>query len=133
MRSCGRQIAVKSNPKLWEKIKNSVKKGDMGGPSGKWSARKAQITVARYKKAGGSFKGKKSNCNSLTKWSNEKWGYISKSGNKTKRGRYLPLKVRKSLTQKERSIENKRKGSRRGQRVSYSKSVNRKMRKAKIY
>ena len=51
-------------------------KGSKGGPSGKWSARKAQLLVAKYKKSGGKFKGKKSKCNSLAKWSREEWGYV---------------------------------------------------------
>lgn len=126
-------IAKKSNPKLWESIKNKVKAGSKGGPPGKWSARKAQISVAEYKRRGGKYIGKKSTSNSLTKWSREKWDYISPSSRKTKKGRYLPEKVRKSLTKKERTIENKRKGSRRGKWVSYSKSVAKKMKKAGIY
>ena len=131
--SRGGKVAVKSNPKLWERIKNRVKAGSKGGPKGKWSARKSQLLVKAYKSAGGKFKGKKSRNNSLSKWSREKWDYINKSGRKSKRGRYLPEKVRKSLTAKERKIENRRKGSKRGKRVSYSKSVAKKMRRHKIY
>ena len=77
-RKCGSQIAVKSNPALWERVKNKVKRGSKGGPSGKWSARKAQLSVALYKKSGGRYKGSKSKCNSLSKWSREKWGYTGK-------------------------------------------------------
>jgi hypothetical protein len=127
------KVAVKSNPKLWERIKNRVKAGSKGGPKGKWSARKSQLLVKAYKSAGGKFKGKKSRNNSLSKWSREKWDYINKSGRKSKRGRYLPEKVRKSLTAKERRSENRRKGSKRGKKVSYSKSVAKKMRRHKIY
>ena len=131
--SRGGKVAIKSNPKLWERIKNRVKSGSKGGPKGKWSARKSQLLVKAYKSAGGKFKGKKSRNNSLSKWSREKWDYINKSGRKSKRGRYLPEKVRKSLTAKERRSENRRKGSKRGKKVSYSKSVAKKMRKHKIY
>jgi hypothetical protein len=131
--SRGGKVAIKSNPKLWERIKNRVKAGSKGGPKGKWSGRKSQLLVKAYKSAGGKFKGKKSRNNSLSKWSREKWDYINKSGRKSKRGRYLPEKVRKSLTAKERKIENRRKGSKRGKRVSYSKSVAKKMRRHKIY
>jgi hypothetical protein len=131
--SRGGKVALKSNPKLWERIKNRVKAGSKGGPKGKWSARKSQLLVKAYKSAGGKFKGKKSRNNSLSKWSREKWDYINKSGRKSKRGRYLPEKVRKSLTAKERRSENRRKGSKRGKKVSYSKSVAKKMRKHKIY
>lgn len=132
-RSSRGKIAVKSNPRLWESIKKKVKAGSKGGPKGKWSARKAQLLVAQYKAKGGKFKGKKSSRNSLTKWSREKWDYISKSGRKSKRGRYLPEKVRKSLTPSEKRRENRKKGSKRGKWVSYSKSVNKKMKKHKIY
>ena len=132
-RSSRGKVSVKANPRLWESIKKKVKAGSKGGPKGKWSARKAQLLVAQYKSRGGKFKGKKSSRNSLTKWSREKWDYISKSGRKSKRGRYLPEKVSKSLTPAEKRRENKKKGSKRGKWVSYSKSVNKKMKKHKIY
>jgi hypothetical protein len=139
-KSCSRRSANRSNPLLWKRIVTSVKAGDKGGEPGSWSARKAQLAVFYYKKRGGSYTGPKSSCNSLSKWSKEQWGYIgpvdrgdrSKYGEKSKSGRYLPLKVRRSLTKKEKSIENRRKGSRRGEWVSYSPSVLKKMRKYKI-
>jgi hypothetical protein len=129
----GGKVSTKANPRLWESIKKKVKAGSKGGPKGKWSARKAQLLVAQYKAKGGKFKGKKSKNNSLSKWSREKWDYVSKSGRKSKRGRYLPEKVRKSLTPAEKRRENKKKGSKRGKKVSYSKSVHKKMKKYKIY
>jgi len=125
-------VAVKSNPKLWKSIVKRVKAGSKGGPKGKWSARKAQISVAKYKSAGGKYKGKKSKSNSLTKWGKEKWDYISPRSRKTKRGRYLPEKVRRSLTPSEKRRENRKKGSKRGKWISYSRSVSKKMRKYKI-
>jgi hypothetical protein len=125
-------IAVKSNPKLWESIKNKVKKGSKGGKPNLWSGRKAQIAVLEYKKRGGKYKGKKSSRNSLTKWSREKWDYINPRSRKSKKGRYLPEKVRKNLTSREKRIENRRKGSRRGKWVSYSPSVAKKFKKYKI-
>ena len=131
-RSSGK-VSTKANPRLWESIKKKVKAGSKGGPKGKWSARKAQLLVAQYKAKGGKFKGKKSKHNSLSKWSREKWDYISKSGRKSKRGRYLPEKVRRSLTPAEKRRENKKKGSKRGKNVKYSRSVNKKMKKYKIY
>ena len=125
-------VAIKSNPKLWKSIVKRVKAGSKGGPKGKWSARKAQISVAKYKSAGGKYKGKKSKSNSLTKWGKEKWDYISPRSRKTKRGRYLPEKVRRSLTPSEKRRENRKKGSKRGKWISYSRSVSKKMRKYKI-
>ena len=126
------KIAIKSNPKLWESIKNKIIKGDKGGPPGKSSARKMQLAVLEYKKRGGKYKGSKSKKNSLTKWSKEKWDYINTTSRKTKKGRYLTEVIRKSLTKKEKQIENKRKGSKRGKWISYSKSVSKKFKKYKI-
>ncbi len=130
--SRGGKIAIKSNPKLWERIKKRIKAGSKGGPKGKWSARKSQLLVKAYKRSGGKFKGRKSRSNSLTKWSREKWDYISPRSRKSKRGRYLPEKVRRSLTPAEKRRENRRKGSKRGKWISYSRSVTKKMRKYKI-
>jgi hypothetical protein len=132
-RKCGSRISKKSNPKLWESVKKKVLKGSKGGPVGKWSARKAQLSVMEYKKRGGKYIGKKSKCNSLQKWGKEDWGYVKGSNPKKHKGRYLPKKVRESLSKKERNIENKRKGSKRGKWIPYSKSVSKKMKKYKIY
>lgn len=123
---------IRTNPKLWEEVKRKVLRGSKGGPANKWSARKAQLSVLEYKKRGGSYKGKKSPRNSLIKWTREKWDYISPSGRRSKRGRYLPEKVRRSLSPREKRVENKRKGSKRGQWISYSPSVLRKMREKGI-
>jgi len=118
--------ATRSNPTLWERVKKEVTRSAKGGPVGKWSARKAQRAVSLYKQRGGGYKGKKSASNSLARWTRQKWGYISPG---KKSGRYLPLAVRKSLTPRERRIENRRKGTRKGERVPYSKSVSKKLRK----
>ena len=126
------KTATRSNPKLWESVKKSILKGSKGGPAGKWSARKAQLSVALYKKKGGRYIGKKSKDNSLAKWTREDWGYVKGSDHKKHRGRYLPKIVRDNLTPRERRIENRRKGSKRGKWVKYSPSVTRKMRKYKI-
>lgn len=93
--------AKKSNPGLWKRIVSSVKAGTKGGNAGQWSARKAQLAVQRYKKAGGGYKGEKESSNSLSKWTKEEWG--TKSGKPSlKTGeRYLPKAARESLTSKE--------------------------------
>ena len=126
-------VTQRTNQAMWTKIVKQVKKGSKGGPANSWSGHKAQLATSLYKSRGGKYKGSKCTNNSLTKWSREKWGYVKGSNPKKHRGRYLPEKVRKMLTPRERSIENRRKGSRRGVHVKYSPSVNRKMRKAKIY
>ena len=132
--SCKNKVAVKKSPELWSKLKNKIQKGSKGGPSGKWSARKSQLLVAAYKKSGGKFKGKKSPCNSLTKWSKEDWNYVGGKGSDSKKhkGRYLPKAVRSRLSPAQKASENKRKGSKRGKHVPYSKGVVKLMHKEHI-
>lgn len=122
--------AKRTNEALWDKVKKKVLNGSKGGKKGVWSARKAQLAVLMYKNMGGKYYGKKSKQNSLVKWTLEKWNYICP---KCGKGRYLPEVVRNHLSQKEKMEENKRKGSNKGKRISYSNSVNRKMRKYRIY
>ena len=45
-----------TKPTMRKGIFNSVKAGSKGGSPGQWSARKAQLVAARYKKAGGGYK-----------------------------------------------------------------------------
>ena len=121
---------------MWKRIVASVKSGSAGGRPGQWSARKAQLATARYKKAGGGYKGKKSSSNKLSKWSKQKWDYVSKGDKKKprkKRGRYLPESVRKSLSPSEKSATNRKKraASAKGkQKAKYSKKVAGKVRRA---
>ena len=123
-------IAIKSNPKLWEEVKNKVIRGSKGGPPGKSSARKMQIAVAEYKARGGGYKGKKSPRNSLVKWTKEKWrtksGKPSTQGPKATGERYLPTKAIKSLSAKEYAATSaaKRKGTKAGKQfVKQPKTV----------
>lgn len=94
-------VAKKKNPQLWSRIVSSVKSGSKGGNPGQWSARKSQLAVKKYKESGGGYIGKKSNDNSLKKWTDQKWR--TKSGKPSlKTGeRYLPEKAIKSLSKKE--------------------------------
>ena len=121
---------------MWKRIVSSVKSGSSGGRPGQWSARKAQIATKRYKKKGGGYKGAKSSSNSLSKWSKQKWDYVSKGDEKkprAKRGRYLPESVRKSLSASEPSATNrkKRQASAKGkQKAKYSKTVAKKVRRS---
>jgi hypothetical protein len=128
--------AKKTKEAMWKRIVASVKAGSKGGRPGQWSARKAQLATARYKKAGGGYKGKKSSSNKLTKWSKQKWDYVSKGDKKkprAKRGRYLPESVRKSLSSSEKSATNRRKraASAKGrQKAKYTKKIAAKVRRA---
>lgn len=128
--------ATKTKPALWKRIVSSVKAGSKGGRAGQWSARKAQLATARYKKAGGGYKGAKKSSNKLSKWSKQKWDYVSKGDSKkprAKRGRYLPESVRKSLSKSEKAATNRRKraASAKGkQRAKYTKKIARRVRRA---
>ena len=128
--------AKRTNPKLWEKVKKQVLRGSKGGPSGRWSARKAQLSVRLYKSRGGSYRGKKSPRNSLTKWSREDWGYVkggrTKSKSRKPYGRYLPRKVREHLSKSAKRAENRRKGSKSGKWVPYGREVRKLMHKYKV-
>jgi hypothetical protein len=126
----------RTKPKLWKSIVARVKAGSKGGRRGVWTARKAQLATARYKKAGGGYRGRKSSKNSLTKWSKQDWGYVSKRDAKkprAKRGRYLPKKVRESLTKGQKAYTNrkKREATKKGRtRASYTKRVAKRVRRA---
>ncbi|MBN4094901.1 hypothetical protein [Methylobacterium sp. OT2] len=112
--------AKKTDPKLWDKVKTQVTKSEKGGKPGQWSARKAQIATAEYKKEGGGYAGKKSADNHLQQWTDEEWG--TKSGKESgKTGeRYLPKKARESLTDTEyaASTAKKRADTRKGKQFS---------------
>ena len=73
--------AKKTDPKLWDKVKKEVTDGDKGGKPKQWSARKAQMATAEYKKEGGGYDGAKADDNHLSHWTKEDWG--TKSGAKS--------------------------------------------------
>jgi hypothetical protein len=114
------ETAERTDPKLWEQVKKKITAGDKGGEKGEWSARKAQMAVAEYKKQGGGYKGKKDADNSLHQWSEEDWG--TKSGKKSgdTHERYLPKKAREALTDKEyaRTTAKKRADTKKGKQHS---------------
>jgi hypothetical protein len=94
-------VAKKSNPALWSRIVSSVKAGTKGGDAGKWSARKSQLAVTKYKEAGGKYIGKKSDSNSLSKWTKQEWTTKSGKPSKETGERYLPKKAIAALTNAE--------------------------------
>ena len=114
------ETAKKTDPKLWERVKETVTKSDKGGKPGQWSARKAQMATAEYKKEGGGYEGGKSKDNHLKQWTDEEWG--TKSGRESgKTGeRYLPKKARDTLTDEEyaRSTRRKRDDTAKGKQHS---------------
>jgi hypothetical protein len=102
------ETAKKKNPGLWKRIVARIKSGSKGGKAGQWSARKAQLAVAAYKKAGGGYSGKKSSSNSLAKWTKQKWRTSDGKPSKGKK-RYLPDKAWKSLSASEKAATNRAK------------------------
>jgi hypothetical protein len=112
--------AKKTDPKLWEKVKEEITESSKGGKPGQWSARKAQMATSEYKKEGGGYAGKKSDENHLKQWTDEEWD--TKSGKESgKTGeRYLPKKAREKLSDKEysRSTAKKRADSAKGKQHS---------------
>lgn len=45
-----------TKPALRKRLFERIKRGTKGGKAGQWSARKAQLLAAEYKKAGGGYK-----------------------------------------------------------------------------
>ena len=122
-RNFGRSFREKSanytKPELRERLKQRILSGSKGGRPGQWSARKAQLLAIAYKKAGGGYKGGKSQKQrSLVRWGKEKWR--TSDGKPAIRGRvtrrYLPAKAWEKLTPEQRAATNRKKitGSKRG-------------------
>ncbi|MDX7953160.1 hypothetical protein P7D22_18515 [Lichenihabitans sp. Uapishka_5] len=112
--------AEKSDPELWNKIKEEVTASDKGGKAGQWSARKAQLATHEYKQEGGGYKGEKSADNHLTEWTEENWGTKSGKDSGDTGERYLPEKAREALSPEDyaRTTRKKRADTRKGQQHS---------------
>ena len=112
--------AEKTDPKLWEKVKEEVTEGDKGGKAGQWSARKAQLAVNEYKKEGGGYEGERDPHNHLKEWADEDWGTQSGEPSGETGERYLPKEAREHLTREEyaRSTAKKRADTKKGRQFS---------------
>lgn len=112
--------ATKTDPQLWEEVKDKITDEDKGGKPGQWSARKAQMATQEYKKQGGEYEGDKSKDNHLQQWTDEKWGTRSGEKSEDTGERYLPEKARDSLTEDEykRSSNKKKQDSKKGKQFS---------------
>lgn len=112
--------AKKTDPELWEKVKEEVTEGDKGGEPGQWSARKAQMAVQEYKHEGGGYEGKKSEDNHLVQWEREDWGTKSGHPSGETGERYLPEEARNRLTAEEyrRTSDKKRRDTKKGRQHS---------------
>ncbi len=95
--------AEKTDPDLWEDVKEEITASDKGGEPGQWSARKAQLAVQEYKRRGGGYTddSPKQEDTDLHQWTEEDWGTKSGAPSAQSGERYLPQKVRMLLTQNE--------------------------------
>ena len=65
---------VYTKPVLRDRLKRQVLLCSKGGRAGQWSAQKAQLLAAAYKRAGGGYmQTRTATQRSLVKWSAEKW------------------------------------------------------------
>jgi hypothetical protein len=112
--------AKRDDPALWERVKREVTAGDKGGHAGEWSARKAQLAVSEYKKAGGGYVGRKRDDNSLRQWTEEEWGTRSGKDSGDTGERYLPKDARAALSDEEyaRTTAKKRRDTKKGKQFS---------------
>ena len=112
--------AKKTDSKLWDKVKDKVTSGNKGGAPGQWSARKAQLAVQEYKKAGGGYEGEKTADNHLSQWTWEEWGTKSGEASGQTGERYLPKKAREHLSDSEyqRTTAKKRADTAKGRQYS---------------
>ena len=129
----------RTKPELWKKIVSQVKRSNKGGKKGQWSARKAQLAVQKYKKAGGGYRGKRKKSNSLRKWTRQKWrtksGKNSVVGKNATGERYLPSKAIKKLSKKEyrKTTRAKRRSIKKGKQYSKQpKKISRKVRRYRL-
>ncbi|MCK0168791.1 aspartate-semialdehyde dehydrogenase [Jannaschia sp. S6380] len=106
--------AKRTDPDLWEKVKEEITAGDKGGDPGQWSARKAQMAVQEYKRRGGGYDedGPSQEDTHLHDWTEADWGTRSGDESGETGERYLPRRVRMLLTEDEyaRSTRAKRDG-----------------------
>ncbi len=114
------ETAKKSDPALWDKVKSEVTEHDKGGKPGQWSARKAQMAVQEYKKAGGGYEGAKTPDNHLAEWTREEWGTKSGHPSGETGERYLPKQAIEHLSDSEyrRTTAKKRADTAKGKQFS---------------
>ncbi len=104
---------IYTDPALRERLKAEIQADDKGGKSGQWSARKSQLLVHEYEKAGGGYLNaeRTESQKELMHWTEEDWttadGKIAIRGAKTER--YLPREAWEKLTEAEKREANQTK------------------------
>jgi len=102
-----------TDPELREKLKEEIQAGDRGGKPGQWSARKSQLLVREYEKAGGGYTDEERDPEqkSLEDWTDEDWqtadGKVAIRDGET--ARYLPREAWEKMSPKERRETDRRK------------------------
>jgi DNA-binding CsgD family transcriptional regulator/8-oxo-dGTP pyrophosphatase MutT (NUDIX family)/predicted ABC-type ATPase len=126
-----------TKPQLRENLKRRIMAGDRGGAPGQWSARKAQLLAQAYKKAGGGYKGGRTEKqNSLKKWTGQKWR--TSDGKPARRSggtrRYLPSKAWSKLSPGQIRATNRKKmeASKRGEQFVTNTEAARNARKRSV-
>ncbi len=105
-------MAEYTDPELRERLKAEIEAGDRGGKPGQWSARKSQLLVREYERAGGGYVGERDERQRhLQEWGEEDWQ--ARDGGE----RYLPQAAWALLTPKEREATDARKREADGQFV----------------
>ena len=98
---------IYTDPALRQRLKDEITQGDKGGRSGQWSARKAQLLVHEYEKAGGGYKEDKQTDEQkhLHEWTEEEWTTADGKPAEREDGmhRYLPKEAWDKLTPEEKA------------------------------
>lgn len=112
-----------TKPDLRESLKNKIKAGSKGGDPGEWSARKSQLLTTEYEKAGGGYKGPKTDeQKSLSKWTKQKWRTSDGSPSEGKK-RYLPDAAWDALSPGEKAATSRAKSKSNKQFVSQPEKI----------
>lgn len=104
-----------TEPELRERLKEQIKAGDKGGRPGQWSARKSQLLVREYEKAGGGYVDDGHRTPSqqhLAQWSEQDWHTGSgddRARDEEGTARYLPDVAWQLLTPGERRATDREK------------------------
>jgi hypothetical protein len=114
-----------TDPELRERIKAEVTAAEKGGRAGQWSARKAQLVAAEYKRQGGGYTTAKADepeaARHLDRWTQEDWQTAdgsarARDGDATHR--YLPKEAWDRLSDEEKAATDRTKLEGDGQYVA---------------
>ena len=104
---------IYTDPALRHRLKDEITEGDKGGRPGQWSARKAQLLVHEYEKAGGGYKEDKQTDEQkhLHEWTEEEWTTADGKPAEREDGmhRYLPKEAWDKLMPGEKAATEKQK------------------------